>query len=244
MGHHFRPIASALALATVVSAAPVAASAQTFYGPIPYLGFVDSPFTSVSFSSYYLETWQDGVLSTPGVSVSPGTGVLTSGPLVDSVDEDDGAVDGLGNSGGTLYSGGNLRQIDFTFSSAALGGLPTHAGIVWTDVGFTDGPLGIGAVVFEAFDGLGVSLGSTGPFTLGDGAAGGLTAEDRFFGVAHASGISMIRIAMPGSGDWEVDHLQYGIAAPMSAVPEPATLWLFGAGLAAVGTLARRARHR
>jgi hypothetical protein len=186
-----------------------------------------------------LGTWQDGALNTLGASVSPGTLVLNAGPLVDSVDEDDGVIDGFGSSGGSLYSGGSLRQIDFTFSAAALGALPTHAGIVWTDVGFTDGPLGFGDVRFEAFDAIGNSLGSTGPFLLGDGLANGGTAEDRFFGVAYTGGISSIRISMPGSSDWEVDHLQYGIA---STVPEPASIALVASGLAVIGLRARRRR--
>jgi hypothetical protein len=62
------------------------------------------------------------------------------------------------------------------------------------------------------------SLATIGPVTLGDGFATGGTEEDRFFGVSSLGGIESIRISMPMSVDWEVDHLQYGI------IPSPGTL--------------------
>jgi hypothetical protein len=48
---------------------------------------------------------------------------------------------------------------------------------------------------------------------VGDGSDAGGTAEDRFFGVYYTNGISAIRIAMHGTSDFEVDHLQYGRGA-------------------------------
>ena len=65
-------------------------------------------------------------------------------------------------------------------------------------------PIGLGAadVYFEAFDAGNVSLGTIGPDYLGDGAANGGTAEDRFYGATNAGGISKIVIWIPDSNDW------------------------------------------
>jgi len=50
---------------------------QTLLGPTPYLSFVDSPFnplqTSGGFAYFHLETFEDGLLNTPGVSANTGS---------------------------------------------------------------------------------------------------------------------------------------------------------------------------
>lgn len=226
--HHSRSIA----LAFLLTASPALAD---YLGPSAYRQASDSPFASTAFSSFFLEDFEDSSLNTLGVTASGGAVVGPSG-LTDSVDADDGLIDGLGRGGHSFYSAGAIRSLTFTFDQTALGALPTHAGIVWTDVGVTDPgtPLGNGAVSFEAFDAAGVSLGVFGPALLGDGNVDGFTDEDRFFGVVHLGGISKFTISIANSGDWEVDHLQYGIA-----IPAPAPLALAGLGLTA---LARRRR--
>ena len=167
--------------------------------------------------------------------------VLSPGALTDSVDSDDGSIDGSGTGGHSLYTNFGSTSLRFTFNAGALGGiLPTHAGIVWTDVGVTTSTTGFGSVSFEAFDQFGASLGVIGPFVLGDGSAMGGTAEDRFFGVTNAAGISAIEIRMPDSTDWEVDHLQFGA---QTSVPEPGSVTLLLAGCAVLSaTFARLCR--
>lgn len=209
------------------------AQAVVFQGPAPYLSFADSPYNGGAFNYFLLETFEDGALDTPGASASGSWTVLAPGPQTDSVDADDGAIDGSGTGGHSFFSKSENSTLTITFSAAALGGhLPTHVGIVWTDVGLTSGTQGLGAVAFSAVDGLGASLGSIGPFNLGDLAVEGGTAEDRFFGVVDPGGILSITISIPDSNDWEVDHLQYGFAA--LALPEPGPLSLFGAALLAL----------
>lgn len=206
-------------------------------GPSPYLSAADSPFAGVA--GLVIETFEDGALNTPGVTASPAW--FVSGPSVfsDSVDADDGAIDGSGTAGHAFYSAGSQTSVTFTFDAAALGGhLPTHAGLAFTDVGNVfSGSAGFGTVTFSAFDAAGVQIGTSAVAVLGDGSAMGGTAEDRFFGVIHAAGVKRITMSMDNSADWEVDHLQY-----TAAVPEPSTYAMLALGVVAIG--ARVAKRR
>jgi hypothetical protein len=182
----------------------------TFLGPLPYRGFADSPFHKLSegnqFAYFYLENFEDHLLNTPGVSASFPCKALGY-PQSDSVDEDDGAIDGKGNRGVSCFSAYRTPIFIFRFSADALGGLPTHAGVVWTD---SNGPRR-GDAVFEAFGPSGDPLGTLGPVTVGDATSyTGDTDEDRFFGVVSMAGISAISLKMLETSNWELDHLQYG----------------------------------
>jgi len=209
------------------------------FGPSSYVQSADSPFAGLPFDYFHLETFEDGLLNTPGVasagSVSPVPG--PSAPNNDSVDADDGTIDGSGSAGRSWVSPGlGNGGIRFDFSAVTLGTLPTHAGLVWTD-GFTS----TYTVVFEAFGPGGASLGTIVASNFNDNNFSGGTAEDRFFGWADPGGISAISIRStvpsPDPNAIEVDHLQYG------AVPEPSSLLLLATGLAA-GAGAWRRRHR
>lgn len=133
--------------------------------------------------------------------------------------------------------------------------LPTHAGLVWTDVGYDlnstyadymlgEGSvgdllaIGTGQVRFRAYDASGNQILTTIEVNnLGNGSNGGADKEeDRFFGAYNEGGISRIEIEMLNSLDWEIDHLQYG--APV-ATPEPSTLILCGAGLVGLAAFRR-----
>lgn len=216
------------------------ATAATFITSAPYAQFSDSLFATIATGNpnFYLETFEDGVLNTPGVIASAGV-VASPSVFTDSVDADDGVLDGTGNNGHSWYSGGASTSVSFTFDAATLGQLPTHVGIVWTDVGNVPGlPIGFDSIAFRAFDQNDVLLGEI-PFNnLGDGAAtGGGSAEDRFFAAIFDGGIARISItSLNGSGDWEVDHLQYGIAA----VPVPGAVWLLAPALAGLLGLRRK----
>jgi hypothetical protein len=205
------------------SAAAGAALAQTFVGPTPYLQASDSPWAGLSFDYFHLDDFEDQALNTPGATMTAGIITSTSfgAGLIDSVDGDDGSIDGIG-AGESIFLNGVIR---IEFDEAVLGALPTHAGIVWTD-----GNIG---GVFEAFDRNGVSLGTV----SGTHATGGFnrqTDEDRFYGVEFLGGISAITIAS-GSGAVEADHLQYG------AVPEPGIMAAVGLGAAALLRRRRKA---
>ena len=188
-----------------------------------YLSQADSPFNGSDFSYFFLENFEDALLNTPGVSASGGHAIGWD-QYVDSVEG--------GSSGHSWYSGFTETSFTFTFDADALGTLPTHVGLVWTDIGWNAPTPYYGLVTFEAFGPLGASLGSLGPYWLGDGMDTGQNGEDRFFGAIYDGGISSIRIGT-NNKDWEVDHLQYGAAAP-TPVPEPSTLLMVGAGALAM----------
>ncbi|MFM8469639.1 MAG: DUF11 domain-containing protein, partial [Limisphaerales bacterium] len=142
-----------------------------------------------------------GAFNLAGVTASVGSVVGPSG-ITDSVDADDGVVDGNGNGGHSYFVTGT-NAVVFTFNPLVLGRLPTKVGIVLTD----GDPTGSG---IEAFDTNGVSLGVIGLFEIGDNSVSGETAEDRFLGVEFAGGISALRVYYASPG-FELDHLQFDI---------------------------------
>lgn len=221
-----------VAAAMTVTVVTSGAQATTLIGPSPYLSTADSPFSAVSgFTYFHLEDFEDGAFNTPGVTETGGVFIVPPGTNTDSVDGDDGSVDGSGQNGRSQFANGNAG-ITFTFDSIVLGALPTHAGIV-----FTDGNLDTRDVLFEAFDEFNASLGTIGPIPLGDFSFEGGTAEDRFFGIISDVGIGSIRISQPGSSSgFEVDHLQFGFLA----IPEPGTFVAFAFGVLSLALSRRR----
>lgn len=232
----YRRLLGAAALAAVAFgfSAP-SAHAATLYGPTPYLSLSDSPLnTSGLGTTFFVEDFEDAALNTPGLTASTGN-VLSPAAFTDSVDGDDGAIDGSGNGGWSWYVASN--SVTFSFNALVLGSLPTSVGAVVTDIGFADLVNGVSDFVFEAFDENNVSLGVVGPTTVGDGGFFGETAEDRFFGATNATGISRFTLTAVNSADWELDHVQYGLGG--SNVPEPAS-----AALLALGSLLGLTRPR
>ena len=145
------------------------------------------------------------------------TGSLIGFPasIIDSVDEDDGTIDGSGLMGHSWFSGGGSTGVRWTFDSVTLGGLPTAAGIVWTDGG------GGGTVSFEAVaaDGTTVICASgpvSDPGVFPDNTNNGETGEDRFFGLYDPDGISSILLSN-SSGGIEMDHIQFGLVGLASS---------------------------
>lgn len=221
-------IAAALVVAAV--AAPCLAGGLA---PVPYTSFAESPFNGPAFNYFHLENFEDGVLNTPGVTLSAGASIIASpGPQTDSVDADDGPIDGTGVGGRSLLAL-QTNSFRFDFDPVVLGALPTNVGIVWTDVGTVSvGAHGFGNVEFRAFDAMSSEI-ATIITAVGDGTTFGQTAEDLFLGAFELQGIAYITITMPESQDWEVDHLQYGL------IPTPGATAVIG--LCAL-TLARRRR--
>jgi hypothetical protein len=214
-------------------------------GPKPYTSFNDSDLNGLDFSGgyFHLEDFEDNLLNVPGVSATVGAPTGPGG-FTDSVDADDGTIDGSGTNGHSFFSGDGAGGITFTFDKSVLGSLPTNAGIVWTD--------GEGPLSFDAFDENGISLGAIGPVSesgvFPDGSITGTTAEDRFFGAQNDGGISKILISNNGGGI-EVDHLQFGAVSaieppppPPTGIPLPAGVWAGGVVFATLGAARGRIR--
>lgn len=214
MSLSFQNLASSAAAAFVICAG-ASAQAATFVGPVPYLSEADIPAGFYAGGApTFLENFEDGTLD-GGITASAGTPYGPSG-ITDSVDGDDGAIDGFGTRGWSFFSGSGARGITFTFETAV-----TAAAVVWTD--------GAGTTSFEAFDADSLSLGTIGPVAIADGSFSGTTGDDHFFGVTHLGGI-------------EVDHVQYGDAFVDGAVPVPASLPLLAGALGLGAALRRRQR--
>lgn len=244
-------LATGVFLGCAVIKTPVVNSAPTLLGPTPYLSFNDSPFKNVSFSYFYLEDFEDGSLNVPGVTASSASGLPfgVEGPgfYTDSVDIDDGVIDGNGQQGHYLVEVGNgiIGGFKFTFNANTLGNFPTHVGIVWTDSYSSFGGIDQTPLTFQGFDAQGNSLGTIalGQGQIGDTRNDGTTVDDRFFGVINLAGISAISISQTlinvGFG---VDHLEYGFV-PQSSQPvsEPSTVFgLLGFGLFGLGVFCKR----
>jgi len=185
-------------LFAVAMVAPGYAS-TTFWGPTPYLSEADIPQGFYEDESpTALEDLEDGSLDFE-ITASSGS-VLPPGPITDSVDGDDGFIDGSGLDGHSLYATIGSNGITLSFASPV-----EAAAVVWTD--------GAGDATFEAFGPGMVFLGSIGPVAVGDGSHAGGTDEDSFFGAQDANGIAAIKLSN-AAGGIEVDHIQFGEAPP------------------------------
>ena len=169
------------------------AEAQVYVGPVPYTSTADRPAGFLT-GTVALEDMEDrsvdfGILTSTGLPIGPGTNT-------DSVDGDDGNLDGLGRNGSS-YFGADEVLIQFP---AAV----PEAAVVWTD-----GPAGT-RVEFEAYGPGMVSLGVHGPFQHANGSTLGQTDEDRLYGVRHPDGIVAIRLlSLDGNRTIELDHVQF-----------------------------------
>lgn len=236
MMHSRSLIAVGVVLTSIGFLAALPVNAQLL-GPTPYLSSADSPFTGLSTTPggyFFLDNIEDHALNTPGVSSNATATTVNgfSGSVIDSVDADDGLINGTNGNGGVFGDSLFLSSgvITVTFNAGALGTLPTHAGLVWTDGG---------VVTFEAFNALGGSLGVINANTA-DGNFNGGTAEDRFYGAINSGGIS--RLTITTGGGIEIDHVQYGTLQNVVAVPEAGTFPLLSGvlGLCAGAVILRR----
>ncbi len=223
-----REIACCAVILIGTLAGPVMAGVEFIFTDTPYISSGDSPFDLFGpDSDFLLEDFEKG-LDALGLL---GFGGEIRGPSAwtDSVDADDGIIDGFGLDGHDYWAffgkGGPVAR--FEFDPKALGGLPRSVGLVWTDGNFD------AITLFQAFGPDGESLGIT-THVLGDDGHQGGTAEDRFLGVTFENGISAIELSAT-LGRIEIDHVQYA-----SIIPLPAPLALGLAGLAGVVVVRRK----
>lgn len=218
---------SVLTLALAGSASIAAGQTVTIFGPTEYYQVSDSPFAGLS--NLVVEDFEDG-FNTAGVNIIADWTVTFQGTFTDSVDADDGVIDGSGSDGAALYAiNGDTNGVRFEFDFFELGGLPTEVGVVVTDAHAVQR-----FEVYDAFGGLLGSVNYENPFSN----ATGETEEDRFFGASFAGGISAIHVYSTLTGI-ELDHLQF--TAPSGGggeIPTPGAAAILG--IAGVVTARRR----
>jgi hypothetical protein len=184
----------------------------TWLGPSRYLSRADSPFPCGGATEFHFDDFEDHTIDLPGVSLNAVLGSSSYPGIIDSVDGDDGVIDGTchkadGGLCDSLFAPGGPAGAAITLRFDA-GSLPTFVGLVWTD--------GLGQLSFEAFDADGGRLGGIGPVSdpnpdggFPDTSVTSTTLEDRFFGVVWPGGISSVRMSN-SVGGIEIDHVQYG----------------------------------
>lgn len=200
---------------------PFAANAgTTTFGPTAYLELGDTPAGFFCDTCpHHLEDFEDGLLDSflsidNGVIFPPNGTTGTSNPSTDSVDGDDGAVDGIGLEGYSWFSGNGATSIEVSFATDVK-----SAGLV-----FTDGDSLSTNVLLEALDMNGDVIASIDAGDLADDSFFGETAEDRFLGFNDMNAaISSLRISIDQGSGIEIDHIQWQTAC---AVPEPTTSFL------------------
>ncbi|MFC1757669.1 PEP-CTERM sorting domain-containing protein [Planctomycetota bacterium] len=224
-----------MAVTTIITCIPaVAGATPIWFGPTHYTSEADVPSdffsdTCVGDHVMGLETFEDNSLA-DFLSIDNG-GILlpnaTSGTpssVTDSVDGDDGSIDGNGNGGHSWFYGPGTT-VTITFDEVV-----TAAGVVWTD-----GP-SFADVLFEAFDGDGISLGTIGPADIADAFYTGQTGEDHFFGIKDDGGIGSIALSVTSGSGIELDHITWELCT----VPEPSAMALLVGAIGLVGIRRRR----
>jgi len=225
---HLRLVAGACLLSTVALTQTFAAGIS-FFPATPYLqaGDADSLFDAswpISFEDFEDNSVDPFIVEIMGEILPPNfsTGISN---LTDSVDGDDGAVDGVGNDAYSFFNNG--RSIHVSFASPV-----TSAGLVWTD-----GDPASAGVMLEAFDASGMSLGVFDYGDIGDDLITGQTAEDRFIGASSMDGIGSLTVTnLPGGNGIEIDHVHWQICE----VPEPSAQLMGLIAFLAVAGIRRR----
>jgi hypothetical protein len=196
------PLALPLAVLAVGSTPASAADALAVLSTQNYVKLGDSGlFGAMSLDDeFYCETFEDGAVNTPGLSIGGGS-IFTPGPTTDSVDFDDGSLNGSG-TGGWSYKANAGATITISINQAALTGLPERLAFAWTD-GAQNSSLT-----------LVVTTGTNATFTrtLGpamDASTNGGTAEDRLVSITSSQGIKSVAITASGGQGFEIDHVQY-----------------------------------
>jgi hypothetical protein len=196
---------SLLALLLLLASASLAHAGTVFLGPSPYLSAADGPFDLSGLgSTFFLEDFEDGELNTLGIEQygNPANFAIVRPPstLTDSVDADDGLLDGSGRDGNSLqvtlaatFPPLTADSLSLEFDVTALGFIPTAFGFVCTDG--TPGS-SIRMTVFDESRNLVASHYFGDPLfgDLGDQRFDGTTAEDRFFGVVNPDGFYAVGI--------------------------------------------------
>jgi hypothetical protein len=218
-----------LVVALLWLSAGAVSRAATMFGPVPYLSLDDTPaglFAAggpVVTQTFEDATgpWLTGFTVDCGSRIGPNSISGGGFPVTDSVDGDDGTIDGSGTLGGSWFCESNDMLIRFLDPVVAAG------------VAVTDGDRRLTNVRLEFLGLEGSPIATFDPGRFVDEVYNGTTAEDRFMGVrSPTAAIAAIRVAIDVGTGFEIDHLQF------QAIPEPA------GGLLGMGLGGFAGRHR
>lgn len=202
------------------------------YNGLVYLSTDDNPFKSTEFTYYHLEDFEDQRFNTPGASISGlwqhgvSTALGAGVAAIDSVDKDDGTLNGYCIQKDARYPNVNLTcgsywvsaataktGLTITFDKKVLGTLPTHFGVAWVDGGYKS------SFSLVGYDANNKVIASRTIPSIGDATALQTVSkakdEDRFLGFTAKDGIQ--KVVLTASNAIELDHIQYGLAQKCAA---------------------------
>ena len=223
-------------IATCCCLTAVAAHAATIHGPTPYVDLTDTPdgvFSVGPNDSLHVENfedpngpWEECFSIDVGERIGPKFVSGDNIPVTDSVDSDDGAIDGDGTMGSSWFA--NSRSLTISFDS------PTKAaGFVFTDTDTSATMISISAYGVDGAELIRQDFDTS----FVDDVFTGTTVDDRFFGITAMGSdlIAKVKVAIDRGTGIEIDHVQF-----IKTVPEPSALALVGIGLLGLGGLRRR----
>ena len=246
----------ALLVGLVVAAWPFEARAEVkFLGPTPYLSVADSPFDMSGLgTTFFFEDFEDGSFDLPLGATSVSFDVRPPSPTTDSVDADDGVIDGSGTKGHSLRPltvivepTGTPRWNQYffaSFDSNLLGFSPNAFGLVVTDGVAQSHPTRVNflRLFVKENDGTTTASPVLNAADFLDDSDTGETTEDRFVGLRTTTAVAEVSIVMSTVSDtfidqFEIDHVQFGYVVPELVFfpPAPGILFAFAA--------VRRGRH-
>ncbi|HEY2009092.1 MAG TPA: PEP-CTERM sorting domain-containing protein [Rhizomicrobium sp.] len=200
-------------------AAAGSANADTMYSSQTAFNAAISGATTITFNG----------LAPAGNFVFYGTGSLTLSGVTFTGNDQMYVIDPTFY--GSSYPGGDFLTSDYASPDVITATLPSVTAVGFNLGGLFDNSLAINAFTILLSDGSSFTVDVPGNESIQDGTLG-------FFGVTSSTPLTSIRISLPDSPAYNaIDNFEF--ASP-SAVPEPLTLSLFGAGLA--GAIAMRRR--
>lgn len=196
----FFALLASLAITTAATAQQKSLPVSLSWGPIPYVGFQDSPFRLLPHPDRWLHRFESRHM--PPDFIFTAGGYRAKSRFTDSVDEDDRKIDGKGD-GGSFRTKDTPDGVTFIFNPNEYGGYPQYAGIVTTDncpctVTFMNPA---GRIIATIVDPVSNEATNT-------------TDDDRFSGAFNTGGIGRIRVVGANDGGAEMDHIQYASAVP------------------------------
>ena len=213
-------IRPAIASCALFSLAAILASTRSSLGAAttgvttPYFSTANSPLVTSS-AGYQVETFEPTSPSLATLGVTLTTVNPSSVVQGESVDADDGIIDGSGATGHSLAepTTANATGATFTFNNLIIGAYPKSAAVAVTAYNGAN-------LIFTVYD---TSMNVSGTDTLTNVSTSTPTNDDFLFWGSDPAGIGAISVSSNNAFTFLfLDHLQYDTLNTIS-VPEPGT---------------------